>query len=102
MDALPFRLTFRCNAGTVVEDRDLIAVRRFRGEEHDGPPPSRISANSMTDCILHQWLQAHRRQQEIRAVDVIGYLKVLSKAHLLQLQILSGLVELLFKRDQLL
>ena len=55
----------------------------------------------MADCVLNQRLNRQRWQEEIGILDIIFDGKILPKAHLLDGQVDSGVLQLLCEGDQM-
>ena len=85
----------------VVGYGNQIAGGLFRGAYRDGTPPLPLHY-SMADRVFHHGLQGQGRKEKLRDGGMERNLQVVSVPHLLQPDIMLGVLQLLGKGHQLL
>ena len=95
------QLSVRHKARTVINDMDFIILVIFQGADLHGARAFLALADTIADGILHQRLQGQGRHPEIGRPDVIFHLEGIAEAELLQGDIESDVIQLVFERDRL-
>lgn len=71
----------------------------FCGNMHLSLP---VPANAVTHCIFHNGLKDERRNSDIHSFrQIIGHLQLVFKARLLNLQVVSDMLEFFLHRDHI-
>ena len=94
------RLFLRIEAGAVVRHDDLVTAGRLPRGYRDLTPPFTVAPDAVAHGVFHDRLQGQGRQRKGLAPDIVLHGQLVLKTHLLQGQVLAGMLQLLAEGDR--